>query len=102
MQDYTIEQLLDMLVEKMGNPFEAEVDNKELARVMKEWAAVDGSSELLHNIMGRDVLIHWSGKSDLERENVRGAFARTAWFRGMMRNADGLEDLLARKKKREA
>jgi hypothetical protein len=99
---YTVDELIDMLVEQMGNPFEAEITQAELVDVISQWGLVDGSNELLHAMMGRDILLYWQGKSDLERENVRGGFARTAWIRGIMKKANELRALNNAKKDREA
>lgn len=100
-QKYTVDELLEMLVEAIGNPFEVELSQDEIVSIISQWGQVDGSNELLHGILGRDVINYWKAKSDLERENVRGGFTRTAWIRGVMRKANELKMLNESKKKRE-
>ena len=86
----TENELLDKLVEVIGNPLESEVYDEDKIRVIQAMAAIEGIQELFRAMMGKDMRLYWQAADDVSRANAKGGFGRLAYLRGLMKNADTL------------
>lgn len=87
-EDNRIDELLNELVTLTGNPFDIEYDEKEAVRVIIDIGKVDGAMEFLIAMMGRDIKLYFNAQTDLDRAQIKGAYSRTAWIRGIIKNAN--------------
>lgn len=99
---FTEEQLLEMLVETMGNPVLFEYKDEDAQRVFKDMGNIEGVHDLLRNVMGRDMQLYFLAQDDAGRASIRGAYQRMAWIRGYMQKAAKAAELKTVLTKREA
>lgn len=83
-----INELLDELVTLSGNPFDIDYDEKEAVRVIADMGKIEGAMEFFIAMMGRDIKLYFNSQTDLDRAQIKGAYSRIAWMRGIIRNAN--------------
>lgn len=85
----------------MENPLDFGYDESEAILIFEQISKVPGALQLFRDIMGRDIKMHFAAKGDDERAGIKGAYARMAWMRGIMKNIEKYKALADRKSKRE-
>lgn len=94
------DKLLIELAEELGNVLEVDYDEKDALRVFEEIGKVEGAMELFRVMMARDIKLYFSAQNDLERSNIKGAYARMAWIRGTIKKINEKKALDEHKAKR--
>lgn len=96
--DFTEEELLDLLSQQIGNPMEAHVETDDHLRIIEEMSKIEGVQEFFRALQGTDMRLYWLGKTDKERDIVRGHFNALAWLRKQMKNIEKVKELEQKRK----
>lgn len=89
-EQYSEEQLLIMLAERLGDVTEHAFDSKEEKLIFKELGKVEGFGEYLRATCARDIQRYFATNEEdrVSRNQIRGAFARTMYFRAGLANKE--------------
>lgn len=96
------DEILHELIEAMDNPVAAFVSREEEAEVAKALSEVEGLPDFLKQTMGADMRRYFNATPE-EQKQVKGAFARTAYFLSLAvpkKNLDHTKDLVSGPRKR--
>lgn len=81
------DELLKQLVELHDNPLEDELTQEYTKLVFKSIEDTELVLEWLRITMGQDMKRYFSASTDDERAQTKGAFARTAYIKGKIKEA---------------
>lgn len=96
------DELLLELADQLGNVLELDYDEKEAIKVFEEVGKVTGAMELFRVIMARDIKLYFQAQNDTDRAQIKGAYSRVAWLRGMIKKINEKKELDSRVAKRHA
>lgn len=99
MKDKELE-LINQLVEVMDNPLDVDYREEEAIKVFEEIGKIEGAMELFRAMMGRDIKLYFQAQSDIDRAGIKGAYARMAWMRGIIKKINEKKELDIIKAKR--
>lgn len=84
-QDCTMEDISDLAIQTVGPLFADErISREEEFVIFEQMNKIEGLDDYLRNTMSKDVKRYFQASSEKEREQVRGAYARALYFRGLL------------------
>lgn len=83
-----VDEILVELLEAMGNPLTESLDRKFEIAVFDGLKGTEGLGEYFRLTMGEDIKRYFSAGTDKERDQIKGAFLRTASFRTKLVQAE--------------
>jgi hypothetical protein len=96
----TEQEAFEQYLGVIGNPMDVDLDKDETVRLFAELAKVDGIDDYLRDTMGEDLKRYWLAQDDLARAQVKGAYSRTMYFRGLLKKVREMQEIEVAKKKR--
>jgi len=78
----TIDEILAELIDALDNPVRETIDKKLEEAVFDDLRKIDSFQEYLQVTLGLDMKRYFSASTDAEREQIKGAFGRTAYLSG--------------------
>lgn len=92
--------LLMELADLMGNPLDVDYREEEAIKVFEEISKIEGAMDLFRSMMGRDIKLYFQAQTDIDRASIKGAYARMAWMRGIIKKINEKKELDIIKAKR--
>lgn len=86
--NYSEKELERELLSRYGDLTEYVIDNSAVIKIFKDLKKVDGYIQYLQSTIAKDILRYFTAVSDLQRENIKGAFARTLYFKNKIMTSE--------------
>jgi hypothetical protein len=83
-KDRTTDEILLELVESMESPLASNLDGKWERKVFEDVRGSDNLLEWCRETMAMDMKRYFSAVDDESRAQIKGAFSRTAYIRGLL------------------
>lgn len=81
-------ELCERLAALMGDLNSVEITKDGAKEIYKDMGKVDGATDAYLEAMMNDIKRYFAAQTEKERDTIRGAFSRTAYFRSLMLDAN--------------
>lgn len=78
-------ELLEKAVAVLGNVWDTSVDKASEKKLFEALSSIEDMAPYLRDTLAQDVKRYFSATTDKERDMIRGAMARTMYWRGLLR-----------------
>lgn len=82
---YTEDEILDMFVSVMGKIYGDKVDKKQEREIFDKIMEVEGVNDYFRDTLGADIQRYYVASTREEQLQVRGAFSRTLYLKGLLK-----------------